>query len=555
MDWRTWFDELVGQGRAVRFQPAGGPALWVAAERWPLIEAVFPEAKSEPPVALPVELRCEATSTEATQALVRGRMEICGPTTAREVAEAIGLRLSAVEAALEALEGQGAVLRGQFNPAPRTSGDGAVEWCDRRLLARIHRLTLESARRRVQPTSPRVFWRFLCELHGLGSRPKLSGRQALRDVVSQLQGCELAGGAWESDVLPGRIGDYDPAWLDDLALSGELAWGRLAPPRKLDESPPSGAGVTRVVPLSLMQRTDLVWLAPLDRPSPEQGARGAARLVYETLTAHGALFFDDLLLATGLLRAQLEDALSELAALGAVSSDSFSAIRRLTAPEARRKPRARRKNRRAAASRAGRWSRFPAVPLKQDPATRLERWAWQLLRRWGVVFRDLLARETVAPAWRELVPVYRRLEAQGKVRGGRFVSGVSGEQYAAPEAVERLRKARDADETELSNGGEVVFLSAADPLNLFGVILGDERVPAIASNALAAIDGRLVAAFQAGQVRFLEDLPQERRAAIAREIQMNTVARRRRQSLDDDAQAAADWPHAQPVLTSEPSAE
>jgi ATP-dependent Lhr-like helicase len=551
-EWAAFFSELVQSGRATivrRPSDAGGP-FWIASERWPVIHAAMPEAVCVPIVHLPAELSAEVDAAAAHIALVRGRIEVAGPVTAAQIAAILGLRESAVSAALEALEGEGCVLRGEFtdlptsSPEPRTlNPEPSTQWCDRRLLARIHRLTLDAARRQVQPVEPDAFLRFLCQHQHLSAESRLEQRGGLRDVIAQLQGCEIAAGAWERDVLPCRVRNYDPAWLDELALAGEIAWGRLQPPHRAEETLLNIAGVTRVMPISLTQRSDLAWLLPTHRAAAGELARGDAMAVFEVLAGHGALFFDDLLAATGLLPAQLEDALSELAALGAVTSDGFATMRMLVSPELRRRANAgsngrRKHTARKAYQRGGRWSRFPAVSPKMKPAERNERWAWQLLNRYGVMFRDLLTREDVAPAWGELVPIYRRFEAQGKIRGGRFVSGVAGEQYALPEAVDRLRRVRDEPPS-----GQCLILSAADPLNLFGVIVPGERVPALASNALAVIDGRLVASLQAGEVRFHEtlSLPPDQQMQITRDLRTSGLVRSRDDALQVEQHRLKRW--------------
>jgi ATP-dependent Lhr-like helicase len=573
--WGGWFAVLSAAGRATTLRRAGLPAVWVAAERLALVQAALKDAVADPPLMLPEALRREHESTAGLLALVRGRMEVAGPTTVESLADALGLESSRVEAALEAIEAEGCVMRGAFTPQaqqekkklttetqrhgeevddesgqrwkaegvsqpeeafPSTCGlpvphspfraPHSTEWCDRRLLARIHRLTLDTARRAVQPAEPADFVRFLIEHQHLTGAGRLAGRHAILEVIGQLQGFEAPAGSWERDLLPGRIADYDPAWLDEYALAGEIAWGRLQPPVAAEDDAPHGGGLTRVVPISLTARAELSWLLPPERGEPQARARGNARLAYDVLAQHGACFFQDLISATGLLPAQLEDALSELAALGVVSADGFSTIRALVAPDRRRasdarRRYARRKNLKSKAyARGGRWCRFPGPVRPHDPADRAERWARQLLRRYGVVFRDLLARESVAPAWREVAAIYRRLEAQGRIRGGRFVSGVAGEQFALPEAVTELRRIR---ETPAAGGWTVV--SACDPLNLAGILTPGPRVPAVHGNALAWYEGRLIATLQAGEVSFIEPLPAERREEIARAIRVGTVHR------------------------------
>ncbi|HUY34424.1 MAG TPA: DEAD/DEAH box helicase [Pirellulales bacterium] len=520
--WAAWFDELSATGRATQVTlPAETPerTLWVAAERWPLVRALYPTAPAVPSPRLPPALDLVHETTAATLALVRGRLECRGPLTADEVSCDFELRLSAVEAALESLEGEGAVLRGRYTA--RTAG---VEWCDRRLLARIHRLTLDGARRRVQPADPADFWRFLLAHQHLALGARLEGPVGLREVLGKLQGFETPAGAWERDLLPGRVSGYDPAWLDEMSLAGEIAWGRLQPPQRAEDDGPSSAGLTRVVPIALVTRADLDGLLPPERGNPERFARGDAKLVFDTLVAEGALFVRDLLASTGLLPGHLDMALGELAALGLVTADGFATVRSLVTADGGRKTGHRhgqhpRSGRYAG---GGRWSRFPGRVRVVPQAERAELWAQQLARRYGVIFRDLLARETVAPAWRELADVYRRWEAQGRIRGGRFVSGVAGEQYAAPEVVERLRQTR-----ETCSAGQWIVVSAADPLNLAGIIMPGPRIVANTRNALALLDGRLVASQQAGEVQFHEPLANALSDPIRRALLVTTLVRQR----------------------------
>ncbi|MBI1904603.1 MAG: DEAD/DEAH box helicase [Planctomycetia bacterium] len=575
-EWQRVFQELVSAGRATRAVRAARPALWVAAECWPAVAALFPDAVPQPPLDLPEALKTDVEASTAAVAIVRGWMEVVGPVTAQRLSDDLGLRLSAVEAALEALEGEGSVLRGRFTPRTAHDVNGAdvqatkppTEWCDRRLLARIHRLTLDAARRQVQPVEPAVYWRFLVDFQHTGPAARMEGAPALRAVVGQLQGLEVPGGAWETDVLAARIRDYDPAWLDEQTLSGEVAWGRLLPPKRREDAPASGSGVTRVVPLALVRRSDLPWLLPADRPDAAPLARADAGMVYDSLRELGALFYDDLLAHTGLLPAQLEDALSELAALGLVTADGFATIRQLVTPDLRRKlmqgsrhagsrhgGRRHGTNRRARTrsyARGGRWSRFPNLPARMQNVARQQRaelWAMQLLKRYGVVFRDALWRESAAPPWRDLVMALRRLEAQGQVRGGRFIAGIWGEQYALPEAVDLLRRTRDAAPSD-----KWTIVSAADPLNLTGLFetrstsaapttptngaptlqqaghspeQSIARVAASSGNRLAIRDGRVLAALKSGEIEFYEQLPPEEQVALRRALPMSAAARNR----------------------------
>ncbi len=526
--WSAWLEELIQSGRATRVIRPAKRDLWIAAESWPILQAAFADAEADPLVSLPERLRREVARSDAWMALVRGRVEHSGPTTASQISEFLDLEEHFVSSALEALEGQGTVLRGSFSEAAprRDSKDQAsvVEWCDRRLLARIHRLTLQGLRRQIQPVEPREFVHFLTRYHHLAPFDQWGGAVGVREAISQLQGFELPAGAWEQRVLSARIAEYDPQWLDNLFLSGEVVWGRLNPPRRDEDDKPSMAALTRVVPISLVLREELPTLLSPDR-SPAAGAvRGGGRLVLDALASRGALFFSELKVLTQLLPAHLEEALRELAALGLITSDAFAAVRKIVDGEKTTRSRRRRSPRslHGALAPIGRWSLFPGPVTAASGEQFLEAWCRQLLRRWGVVFRDLLARETSAPNWQDLVGTLRRLELRGEVRGGRFVSRVGAEQYALPAAVELLREARQpAAEPWL-------VISAADPINLFGIITAEPRIPATHRNALIERAGQLLASRQAGRVEFYQPLDQatqwEMRRAMALGRRPNAAA-------------------------------
>jgi ATP-dependent helicase Lhr and Lhr-like helicase len=344
--------------------------------------------------------------------------------------------------------------------------------------------------------------RFLLSHHQISAEPHPTGAGALPHVVAALEGFEAPAGAWEHDLLPSRI-DYENEWLDKLFAGGEVAWGRLDPPAVTDNG--RGQVLSRVSPIGLVRRADLAWLLPRERHSTIGAARWDAQAVYEALSTHGALFFNDLLTVTSLLPSQLEDALRELAALGMATSDGFTAVRMIAAKgkhETNRKPRRHNRRRREGGySKSGRWSKFPPFVQPIESADRAEKWAWLLLKRYGVMFRDLLSRESLAPSWRELASVYRQLEMRGEIRGGRFVGGVAGEQFALPEAVEQLRKQRDEPDNE-----RWAVISAADPLNLVGIVTTAVRVPALRSNRVAFLNGRPIAAREGREIRWLADV-------------------------------------------------
>jgi ATP-dependent Lhr-like helicase len=416
---------------------------------------------------------------------VRGWIGIAGPVTAAELAEK--LSVPSVEAELALLENDGLVLRGRYR-----EGAAETEWCERTLLSRIHSLTLGRLRREVEPVSTQDFLRFLFRWQHVQPGAQLHGAQGLSEVLAQLQGFQVAASAWESDVLPARVQRYDRALLDQLCFSGEIAWGRLAcsEERALpatgearvrgasDDGSRRRAPPGRATPLSLVRREDLDWLLEATRGAPEPlGER--ARLLLALLEQRGALFIHELRAQTGLDKRELHEALWELVSGGRVTCDGFAALRALLDAKA---PGA-----------SGRWSllrpaeaELPAPrALLGAPPEWMEKLAAQYLRRYGVVFRDLLQREPRSPPWRELLQIYRRLEARGEIRGGRFAQAFSGEQFALPEAVEALRAVRRIPKT----GEERVSLSACDPLNLAGILTPGARVPAFAQNRVAYLDG------------------------------------------------------------------
>jgi ATP-dependent Lhr-like helicase len=398
--------------------------------------------------------------------IVASRMEVLGPVTERQ------LDIPEAQTALLALESQGRILRGRF------SAD-ELQWCDRRLLARIHRYTLNRLRAEIQPVSAADFMRFLLHWQHVAGEDQLKGAEGLMAVVEQLEGFELAAAAWESDVLPARVADYDAAQIDQLCLSGRVAWGRLTPGTKAP---------LRTSPIALMQREHAGhWGVEKDAVSEFSSE---AKAVSEALEKRGASFFHELVTATGLLPTYIERGLAELAGAGIATADSFAGLRALlAAPEKRR----------GLIETAGRWALLHA-----NKADDVEAIARALLKRYGVVFRILLQRESHLPPWRDLVRVYRRLEARGEIRGGRFVAGFGGEQFAASDAVGRLRAVRKSEKID-----ELVVLSAADPLNLVGIITPEARVPAIHRNRILYRDGLAIAAVEGGQMRRLAESAME----------------------------------------------
>jgi ATP-dependent Lhr-like helicase len=524
-EWSGYFDQLGRGGRAAVVTLPDGSRLWIAAERWPLVRAVYKDAQVHPEPQLPATLaNKEWSASDGWVEIVRGHIQFRGPQTAAGLAAQLHLEPSQVFAALESLEGSGTAMRGVFRS--RESGARSqeeVEWCERRLLARIHRLTLDGLRRRIEPVPPEVYWQYLVEQHHLPRDRQLQGELGLREAIAQLAGFELPAGVWEQKILAPRVADYDPQWLDHLFLSGELVWGRLRPPRRDEENGPGMAALTRNMPISLALREDLPWLLSDERPDVSAFASGSSQGVLNALRARGALFFQDMKTITALLPSQLEEALRELAALGLVSSDTFAAVRAIdargTTTQARLRRFAKMKVHRPA-SPIGRWSLFPGAIEPFDRQMQLERWCKLLLARYGVLFRDLLSREPAAPPWWELARVLRRMELRGEVRGGRFIARVGGEQFAVETAVGRLRDLRDNEAAK-----EWTLISAADPLNLSGMIGEGPRIPAMHKNALVLQNGRCIAAKVAGRIEFLAEIDPSEQLLIRKSLQVGRKLR------------------------------
>jgi ATP-dependent helicase Lhr and Lhr-like helicase len=480
--------------------------LWVAVERLPMLDAIYPDTTPIPPLEVPAEFTTRTwTKEEALTELVRGQLQGLGPVTATQLAHRLGVAPSALDLALAALEGEGFAMRGRFTP-----DTAETEWCERRLLARIHRYTIERLRAEIEPLPAADFLCFLFRWQGLTSDPRPEGPQALAAVVEQLEGFEAAAAAWEADILPARMQHYDPEWLDSLCLSGRVLWARLTPPKPAAGKDTVSAPV-RSTPIALLTRPHSAPWQKLVAARQAEALRLSprAQVVADYLRNHGASFFDDILTGSGLMKSQAEEALAELVGAGLLHADSFAGLRALLVPSNKRRvvrgPRGRRLHAYSIAE-AGRWTLTPrpeqamaSAPL--DPET-VEQIARLLLRRYGVVFKRVLEREADwLPPWYELLRVYRRLEARGEIRGGRFVAGFSGEQYALPEAVASLRALRK-EKPE----GQLVSVSAADPLNLVGILTPGAKVTALAGNRVLYRDGVPIAVQTGGETHFLTTL-------------------------------------------------
>ncbi|APW40687.1 ATP-dependent DNA helicase [Rhodoferax koreense] len=507
--WPDWLAELARGGRAARLTSVDGAVLWVALERLACVAAACPGARLEPALKPPqksIETREDWTQETAIVEIVRARLGGFGPQTVETIAAPLGLEAGAIGQALVQLETEGYVMRGRFTP-----GADQEEWCERHLLARIHRATLKHLRREIEPVERQDFMRFLLDWQHLSPDTRLQGQDALLEAVAQLEGFEAAAGAWEAELLPARLNGYAAPWLDSLCRAGKLVWTRLGAPAK------AAGGPVRTTPIVLLPRRRLgLWNALPQAAGPPEVSPRAER-VRAALLRDGAMFFDELQADARLLPAELEDALGELVSTGLVNADSFAGLRALLLPQAKRSSHANTRRRRTGAApspmeEAGRWALLrrgdmpsgeaatPSRRSRTDPEA-LEHVAMTLLRRYGVVFWRLLEREAAwLPPWRELLPVLHRLEARGDIRGGRFVAGLAGEQFALPEAIPMLREVR-----RRAPDGHLVCVSGVDPLNLCGTLLPGDKLPALTGNRVVFQDGLPIATLVAGEIRFLRD--------------------------------------------------
>ncbi len=501
--WEDYFSELVNENRASILRTEDGREFWVATERMIQMKEIYPESNMTHEIQIPERLIEQLPSKEnALVEIIRGRFEALGPVRAISLAEIMGIPISNIEQALIALENEGFVFRGHFTP-----GVDELEWCERRLLARIHRYTLNKIRKEIEPVSPADFMRFLFSWHNIHSDEKPEGPEALREILNKLEGVEAPAASWEGGLLPSRMKDYDHLWLDMLCLSGNTVWGRFRrqsyePDGKKSPSP------IKTTPITLVNRTNLETWKRLSSYSNNNlgNLSSETSRVLALLTDQGASFFDEIVKKTGLLKVQVEGAIAELVALGMLTSDSYSGLRALLVHSKYRtnKGRLRRRNISFNMEGAGRWSLLHTNSYSKDEkradSEALVTIARVLLRRYGVVSRRLSDCENFAPPWRELVRVFRNLEARGEIRGGRFVEGVWGEQFALTEAVSRLRIIRRGPKDEA-----LISISAADPLNLTGVITHGRHVPSLFKNRILYRDGVPVAVKEGKEIRLLTD--------------------------------------------------
>ncbi len=508
-----WIGSLSAENRIVRL-PNG---FWTATERWPMLRAIYGSAAGPVPPRMPEE-KSSWERADAIRELVRGRLEAVGPVTAAALEKLFGLAALEAEGALLALEAEGFVLRGRFRPEA-----AGTEWCDRRLLARIHRLTINRLRAEIQPVTLAAFQRFLLAWQRVDAEHRAEGPEGLKAVLDLFDGYPLPAAAWGPQVLSRRVRDYRPEWLDQLCFAGRLGWGRLGLPAHPAARLPSSI---RSSPVSLFSPENLPHWLVLSAAPPADLSPTAA-LLHGALLRSGAQFFRELVKQTGLLPTQAEQGLAELAAQGVVTADGFAGLRALLIPEGKRRSSERggRPPRRPSAAAgiefAGRWSLLrPIGPgADSDRERALEAFSRVLLARYGIVFRRMLERESFNVSWFELIRVFRRREARGEIRGGYFVAGVGGEQFALPAAIASLRALRHAAPT-----GELISLSGADPLNLIGILTPGTRIPTVTPHRFLMRDGAPVAALKAKRVTSLDPEEAEPSLAADRALRVGSLA-------------------------------
>ena len=509
--WSDWLAALAAEGRAT--QIGGGP--WTATERLPPWRLLYPGAAETPAVNVPADMAAPPQSRdEALRDLLRSRLGGLGPVSAMTLAAQLDLPQGDVDAALMALQSEGVVLQGRFTPDAMTT-----EWCERHLLARIHRYTLKRLRHEIEPVEPRDFMRFLFDWQRVAPGNRWEGRDALPDVLAQLEGYEAPAAMWEAEILPARITDYATSWLDKQCTAGRTMWMRLRP------APGGGVTSLRSTPVVLLPRRNAaLWSRLAPAPAEDAGLGSRAQRAKAYLAEHGASFFEDVREGTRLLKTELEEALAELVVRGRAHCDTFAGLRALMVPASKRAAGPARHRRRPlfGIEDAGRWTlmrpRESGATIATDD---IEQAARTVLRRYGVIAWRLLEREAAwLPPWRDLVRACRRLEARGELRGGRFIAGLSGEQFALPEAVALMREVR-----RRAPDGAWVCLAATDPANLLGTVLPGPRLARVAGSRVLYRDGVPVATSVGGQVTMLVTLSAADTQVASRALVLDPDAR------------------------------
>ena len=499
-----WLEQLAADGRVHRVTAANGLAAWAAAERLSMVRLAYEGVSVNPAPRVPLSgfgsSRSMETREDAILALVRGWVDCIGPFTVDELASTLALPEDDVAYALGHLENEGVVLRGSYR-----QGIEGEEFCDRRILARIHRSTIESLRSQVEPISPATFIRFLLDWQHVAPEARLHGEGGLLSVIEKLQGFETAAGTIEEEILGNRVAEYSGMLLDRLCLTGEVVWGRFSARQNTANgtAPPasgSRAAFSRFTPITLALRESIDWILPNDAPNAE-GLTGAPREALDYMQRRGASFLSDIVAATKRLPSDVEEALWTLAAAGLATADGLEAMRQRL--RGTKKPRRSQHSGRGASHRRRGFSRWWLIEAVDPPEDRTEAVARQLLLRYGILFPELLHRDSLSLRWRDLVRILRRLEARGEIRGGRFVSGFVGEQFALPEAADALRRWRSREPDD-----RLALVSASDPLNLAGILTPGPRVPSMPGNRLAYRNGVPIAAMEGGEFAALANAPE-----------------------------------------------
>lgn len=514
-EWAQWFELLARRGRAV-MASIGGRERWVAAERVEEVRLLWPEVMFAAEVA-PIEAGITC-GEDVLRKAVQGWMAVLGPVTSRGLAERLGVSAGEVWKQMLRLEMAGTILRGVFEAAAGEPADEDVEWCERRLLQRIHKLTLHSLRKQVEPVTPAVFMRFALEWQHLAAQRQLTGEQGLLEALRGLEGFEAPAVEWERSIFPKRVANYDSRWVDALTLTGVVGWGRISPHPAfvaIESGGPKRIVPTGMAPITFFVREEALWmdLCLAQREIPEANLTATlselANRVRSYLGERGAMFPGDLARALGASAQDVSRALWELVAAGLVTADGFDSLRVLVDPRRKQAFATPAGVRKAARPSAGRWCMMRGPDSREQSAewreAAVESACRVMLRRYGVVFRDLLERETAMPRWRELLGMFRRMEARGTIRGGRFVSGFGGEQFALPEALNSLREMRKRE-----NLADAITYSAVDPMNLLGIVIPGEREAAIpgrcitypVGNAAAERDDEAAAVISPGVLPF-----------------------------------------------------
>ena len=532
--WADWLGALAESGRATRLSSG----LWTVAERLAELRLLYPAATLQPVIEPPAEYAMPVGSRDdALRELLRARLGGLGPVSVTRLMAELQMERSDVEQALLSLQTEGTVLQGRFTPAAPE-----VEWCERHLLARIHRYTLKRLRQEIEPVEPRDFARFLFDWQQVGTGSQVEGAEALPAVLALLEGYEAPAGQWEADILPARVRDYSSAWLDELCTAGRTTWTRLRPASATGPGGGGGSSLRSTPVLLLPRRSAALWARVAPLPAQDAALSSRAQRLADHLAANGASFFDEMLHGTRLLQAELEDALAELVVRGRATCDSFTGLRALMMPASKRAPAksSRHRSRRPlmGIEDAGRWSLLRQSAARAAPDD-IEHVVKTLLRRYGVIAWRLLEREAAwLPPWRDLVRVCRRLEARGELRGGRFIAGLSGEQFALPEAVARMRELRrQPPDTAL------ICLAAADPANLLGTLLPGAKLPRTSGSRVLYRDGIPVATLVAGEVTALVPMSAPEKHEATRTLTLGSVMALRLAGMAGMAGTVVQEPH------------